>query len=110
VDTDTNHKALAEVGEKDFQKEVLNSPQPTLVGFGAPWSKPCLILREELLQVAAHCAGKVRVLWVNVDDNPDLGAWYEIESIPLLLCFVGGKICARIVGTASKLEPLVTGI
>jgi len=99
---DSTSTTLTEVGEKNFQTEVLNSVQPALVGFGAPWSKPCQILRNELVQVAAECVGKARVFWVNVDDNPDLGAWYGIETIPLLLGFVGGKVGARVVGTVSK--------
>jgi thioredoxin-like negative regulator of GroEL len=72
-----------------------------LVAFGAGWSKPCQILKSVLEELAARCAGKVRVLRVNVDDNPDLGLWYGIESIPTLLCFVGGKVRVRVVGTVS---------
>jgi len=53
---------------------------------------------------------------LNADDHPDLGAWYDIQSIPTLLCFVNGKVCFRIVGTASKeailtkLEPLLPSV
>jgi thioredoxin 1 len=97
-----NRLGNIEVNEGNFVREVLQSPQPTLVAFGAPWSKPCQILQPTLSEIAAQCGGKIRVLRVNVDDNPDLGVWYGIESIPTLLYFVEGKVRARIVGTASK--------
>ncbi len=102
MDNQDSQASFPEVGEKDFEREVLRSEQPTLVVFGAHWSKPCHLLKSVLSEVAAQCAGRLRVLRVNVDDNPDLGVWYAIESIPTLLCFVNGKVCARIVGTASK--------
>lgn len=90
-----------EVSESTFEREVISSPLPTLVAFGAPWSKPCQLVRAVLTDVESHWAGKVRVLLVNVDDHPDLGMWYDIESVPTLLFFVGGHVRARIVGTAS---------
>jgi len=103
------------VSEEDFAAEVLRSNRPTLVVFGAPWSQPCVILKDALDEVAAQCGQAVRILRVNVDNHPDLGVWFGIESIPTLLCFVGGTVRARIVGTASKaaimtrLMPLCTG-
>lgn len=91
-----------EIGEANFESEVLKSKQPVLVAFSAPWSQPCRIIKSVLDEVATACAGRVRFLKVNVDDHPDLGIWYDIQSIPTLLCFVSGKVCVRIVGTASK--------
>ena len=91
-----------EIGETNFESEVLKSKQPVIVAFSAPWSQPCRIIRSVLDEVATACAGRLKVLRVNVDDHPDLGAWYDIQSIPTLLCFVSGKVCVRIVGTASK--------
>ncbi len=90
-----------EVSESTFEHEVISSPLPTLVAFGAPWSKPCQLVRGVLTDIESHWAGKLRVLLVNVDDHPDLGMWYDIESVPTLLFFVGGHVRARIVGTAS---------
>jgi len=92
---------ILEVSETDFESEVLRSQVPTLVAFGAGWSKPCQVLNSVVQDLVRHCASKVRVLRVNVDDNPDLGIWFGIESIPTLLCFVEGQVRLRIVGTVS---------
>ena len=91
-----------EIGETNFDLEVLRSKEPVMVAFSAPWSRPCHIISSVVDEVATACAGRLKVLRVNVDDHPDLGAWYDIQSIPTLLCFVSGKVCVRIVGTASK--------
>jgi thioredoxin len=90
------------VCEANFEAEVLKSKQPALVAFLAPWSRPCHILDAVLEEVAAACAGGVKVVKVNADDNPDLSLWYEIQSIPTLLYFVDGSLRAKVVGTASK--------
>ncbi len=104
---------IIEIGEANFNSEVLWCKQPVLVAFLAPWSQPCRIIRPILDEIALACAGAVKVVNINADDFPDLGIWYEIQSIPTLLCFVNGEVRARIVGTAtkkailSKLAPLM---
>jgi thioredoxin 1 len=91
-----------EIREGDFKAEVLESKQPVLVEFWAPWSQPCKILESVLNEIATACGGKVKIVKVNADDNPDLSLWYEVQSIPTLLYFVDGSIRAKVVGTASK--------
>jgi thioredoxin 1 len=93
---------MLEIGEANFESEVLRRKQPVLVGFSASWSRPCHVLDSVLREVASACAGSVQVVKVNADDNPDLSLWYEIQSIPTLLYFVDGSLRAKIVGTASK--------
>jgi thioredoxin 1 len=93
---------IVEIDEKNFESEVLRSKQPVMVAFLTLWSRPCHIIGSVLDEVATACAGRVKVVKVNADDNLDLGVWYEIQSIPTLLCFVNGKVSVRIVGTASK--------
>ena len=90
----------------DFKSDVLESRQPVLVEFRAPWSRPCKVLDAVLQELAVDWAGKVKVVTVNADDSLDLSLWYDIQSVPTLLCFVEGKLRSRIVGTASK-EALV---
>jgi len=97
-----NKAQVVEIGDTNFESEVLRSTQPVMVAFLTPWSRPCRIIRAVLDNVAIACAGRARVLRVNVDDHPDLGAWYDIQSIPTLLCFVNGNACIRIIGTVSK--------
>lgn len=86
----------------EFKAEVLESKQPVLVEFWAPWSRPCQVFEAVLQEVAGALAGKVRVIKINADDSLDLSLWYDIQSIPTLLYFVGGNPCLRIVGTATK--------
>jgi len=91
-----------EVGDTNFESEVLKSQQAVLVVFWAPWSRPCHILEAALEEVASSCAGQVKVVKINADDNPDISLLYDIQSIPSLLYFVSGSVRARLIGTASK--------
>jgi thioredoxin 1 len=109
-----NQPRTLEISEGAFQAEVLDSPQPVLVEFWAPWSRPCQVLDSVLNEIAAVWAGKAKVVKVNADDSIDLSLLYDIQSIPTLIYFVAGKARIRIVGTASKeailakLEPFTT--
>jgi len=98
----TQNEALLAIAGQDFKAEVLDSPQPVLVAFWAPWSRPCQVIDSVLRELAVVCAGKVKVVKVNADDGLDLSLWYDIESVPTLLYFVQGKPRVRIVGTATK--------
>jgi len=102
MNTNQDKAPTFEVGGANFESEVLKSKQPVLVAFSAPWSRPCHILDSVLDEIATTCAGRLKVVRVNTDDNPDLSLWYEIQSIPTLLCFVDGTPRAKVVGTASK--------
>jgi thioredoxin 1 len=101
------------VDEAHFQAEVLRSRQPVLVAFSAGWSEFCQTLEPVLEEVARATAGQLEVFKVDVDDDFGLSVWYEIQSVPTLLCFLDGKIRLRILGTAdktailSRLKPLL---
>ncbi len=92
---------VIEIDESVFEREVLRADCPVLVTFAAPWSKACQVVNEALKQLAVRAAGSARVVRVNADENPDLGVWYDVQSVPTLICFVDGQERARIVGTAS---------
>ena len=96
-----NTKQVQEINEPEFETEVLRCTQPVLVGFLAGWSRPSQLIESVLDEAAAACNSSARIFKVNVDDNPDLGAMYSIQSIPTLLYFFKGTVCAKIVGTAS---------
>ena len=98
----TQNGALLSITAKDFKAKVLESTQPVLVEFWAPWSRPCQVFDSVLRELAGACAGKIKVVKVNADDSLDVSLWYEIQSVPTLLCFVRGNPCLRIVGTATK--------
>ncbi len=98
---------IVEVNEKTFEAEVLGSNQMVLVEFTAGWSQPCQVLDGVLDEVMAVGTGEFKVVRINADDQPELSLWFGIQSIPTLLFFLGGKVCARMVGTASR-EAILT--
>ena len=103
----TQSGTLLAITAEDFKAEVLDSKQPVLVEFWAPWSRPCQVFDSVLQELTSACAGKLKVVKVNADDSLDLSLWYDIQSIPTLLYFVRGTPCLRIVGTATK-EAILT--
>jgi thioredoxin 1 len=72
-----------------------------LVGFLASWSKPSRLVEPVLDEVAGACNGNAKILKVNVDDNPDLGTIYAVQSVPTLIYFFKGAVRAKIVGMVS---------
>jgi thioredoxin 1 len=116
MNSNENAGLSSNIGEANFESEVLKSKLPVLVAFLAHWSRPCHVLVPVLDEVASACYKSIKVVTVNVDDNIDLGTWYGIQSIPTTVCFVNGEERVRIVGTASKeailakLKPLTTTI
>src|SRR5476649_1230218 len=96
-----NTKQAKEINEPEFETEVLRCTQPVLVGFLTGWSKPCQLIEPVLDEVAKACNGSAKIFKVNVDNNPDLGTTYSIQSIPALIYFVNGSVRAKIVGMVS---------
>ncbi|MCY1076575.1 thioredoxin [Archangium lansingense] len=92
------------IGDADFNKEVLKSDQPVLVDFWATWCAPCRAIAPIVDDVATQYKGKVKVAKVNIDDNQDTPQQYGIRSIPTLLLFKDGKVVEQIVG-GSGLKP-----
>jgi thioredoxin len=97
-----NNEEVIQVDEVTFNSEVLQVKKPVLVAFVTTWSHACATLAPVLDEIASECAGTLKVVRVNADDNLDLSLWYEVQSIPTLLYFVAGNVRAKIVGTASK--------
>jgi thioredoxin 1 len=102
MNANQNRTRIVEIGEGNFESEVLKSHQPVLVEFSAAWSRPCHILDSVLDEVASACIPRVKIFRVNADDHPDLSLVYDIQSIPTLLYFVAGNLRAKVVGTVSK--------
>jgi thioredoxin 1 len=96
-----NTKQAIEINEPEFDVEVLRCARPVLVGFLAGWSKPSKLVEPVLDEVAAACNGNANIFKVNVDDNPDLGTIYAIQSVPTLMFFFNGTVRAKIVGMVS---------
>jgi thioredoxin 1 len=90
------------VTTKEFETEVLNSPQPTVVDFWAVWCGPCKMIAPHVDAIAEEYAGRANVVKVNVDEEREIAERYAIMSIPTLLFFKNGKVVDQIVGVAPK--------
>jgi len=97
-----NTKQAKEINEPEFETEVLRCAQPVLVGFLTGWSNPCRLVEPVLDEVAEACNGNAKIFKVNVDDNPDLGTTYGVQSIPMLIFFINGTVRGKIVGMVSS--------
>jgi len=93
---------VPEVTESNFQTEVLQSAQPILVDFWAPWCGPCRQIAPLVQQLGKEYAGKVRVAKVNVDECPNVAAGYGVNSIPTLMIFKNGDVVERFVGVQPR--------
>lgn len=85
--------AIVEAGDRNFAAEVLEHSQqmPVIVDFWAPWCGPCQSLGPMLERLAEEFAGRVRLVKINVDENPDVARQYGIRSIPDVRAFAGGR-------------------
>lgn len=93
---------LAPVGEGNFINEVLESEQPVLVDFTATWCGPCKMLNPVIETLAQDWDGQVKIVKLDVDDNPGLAAEFQVLSVPTLMLFKGGKPLHRTVGYKPK--------
>jgi thioredoxin len=90
------------VSDSNFEGEVLKSPTPVLVDFWAPWCGPCKAIAPLLDELADDYAGKLKVVKMNVDENPNTPARYGVRGIPNLLIIKGGQVKDQIVGAVPK--------
>jgi thioredoxin 2 len=100
-----SHKP-AVVTDATFAAQVEQSPVPVLVDMWAPWCGPCKMIAPLLEELASELGGRVRVLKLNVDDNPRTAARFNVQGIPSLLLFNGGREVDRMVGVQPKDEIL----
>ena len=94
--------SVQSVGDDSFEREVLQSSTPVLIDFWAPWCAPCRAIAPVVEELAAEYAGKIKVLKMNVDDNPRTPSKYGVRGIPNLILFQGGQVKEQIVGAVPK--------
>jgi thioredoxin 1 len=93
---------VTEVKEADFKEVVLESELPVLVDFWAPWCGPCRMVAPVVEEIAQQYEGKVKVVKLNTDENPQIASQYGIRSIPTLMVFKGGQKQEMVVGAVPK--------
>jgi len=101
---------LSSVTDTTFQAEVLESDKPVLVDFWAPWCGPCRVVAPVLEEIAAE-RDDLRIVKLNVDENQQTAAAFDVLSIPTMILFKNGQVAKRVIGAypkkrlESELEP-----
>jgi len=93
---------IKHVSDASFEADVLNATDPVLVDYWAPWCGPCRMIAPILDQLAPEYQGRVTIAKLNVDENPETAAKYQVRSIPTLHLFKQGQVTATKIGAASK--------
>jgi thioredoxin 1 len=94
--------AARSVTDASFESDVLNSEKTILVDFWAEWCGPCRAVGPILDQIAAEHADKIEIVKLNVDENPQTAAKYQITSIPAMKVYKGGEVVKTVIGAKPK--------
>ena len=93
---------IGEVSDSTFEQDVLRSDRPVVVDFWAPWCGPCRMIAPILDEMASEHGERVTFMKMNVDDNPQTAARFNVLSIPMVVLFEGGEARETVVGARPK--------
>ncbi|EAR26150.1 thioredoxin [marine actinobacterium PHSC20C1] len=94
--------SATEVTDANFEEVVINSQDTIMVDFWAEWCGPCRAVSPILDQIASEHADKIKIVKLNVDDNPQMAMKYQITSIPAMKVFRGGEVVKTVIGAKPK--------
>ena len=94
--------AARSVTDATFEQDVLNNEKTILVDFWAEWCGPCRAVGPILDQIAAEHSDKIEIVKLNVDENPQTAAKYQITSIPAMKVYQGGEVVKTVIGAKPK--------
>ena len=95
-------EGLMEIGDENFESQVLQAEKPTLVDFWAPWCGPCRAIAPVVDELAEKFENRMAFAKCNVDNNPATPVKYGIKAIPTLLLFKDGQLAGQITGMVDK--------
>jgi len=93
---------ITEVTDANFQSEVVESETPVLVDFWAPWCGPCRMVAPVLEEIAGEKGDALKIVKLNVDENQQTAATFEVLSIPTLILFRNGSVAKKVIGAYPK--------
>ena len=93
---------VLEVTDQTFESEVVQSQTPTIIDFWAEWCAPCRAIAPIIGDLAERYAGQVKVVKMNIDENPNTPAKYGVRAIPTVLAFSGGQVVQQMQGARPK--------
>lgn len=93
---------LAEVTDDNFQADVIEADGPVLVDFWAPWCGPCRVVAPVLEEIASERGEELKIVKLNVDENQQTAAKFEVLSIPTLILFKNGEAVKKVIGAYPK--------
>ncbi len=95
---------ISHISDDSFETDVLNSSEPVLVDFWAEWCGPCKMIAPVLEDLADEYAGKLKICKLDVDQNKEMAAKYNVKGIPTLMIFNNGDEAGKKVGALSKTQ------